>query len=179
MGGAEEMEDRVHMDAESLLPVVRREVGDLAGMGAAGGRHDVVEAAETFAGARHQRRGGCRIGGVAGEELDFAEALELGEVGVDLFVAAATVDQEADAALEERTGDRRADAARASGDDGCFLLAIRHFASPSSRQTPGFTPRAQLGTAEPCLIANATHRRQWPPPLGRETGQGQRRCRQA
>ena len=62
-------------------------------MGAAGGRHDVVEAAETFAGAVDQRGGGGRIGGVAGEKLDLAEAVELGEVGVDLFVAAAAVDR--------------------------------------------------------------------------------------
>ena len=65
MGGAEEMEDAVDMDAEGVVPFVGLRSVILPGLRAARGGDDVVEAAEARAGRVDQRVGGGRLGGVA------------------------------------------------------------------------------------------------------------------
>ena len=109
------------VDAEGIVPLREAEVGDLAGIGAAGGGDDIVEAAEARAGQLDQGGRGRRLGGVGVVDLDLGGRPKLGERGVDLRVAAAAVEDEPDAALGKGHGYRRADAARAPGDDRNFV----------------------------------------------------------
>ena len=90
-------------------------------------RHDIVDPAEARARRRHQPGGGGGIGSIAEIELDLGLLSQRRHRGIDLGVAVAAVEHQAHAARRQGAGDRRADAAGATGDDGNFVAMVWHF----------------------------------------------------
>lgn len=121
--GAAEVKDGVDVDVERAIPVVGRDLGELAVHRTAGGMHKHVERAEFLHRFLHATLRVIRLRAIGHD--DFAAATELLDFlsrGLRVGVIETSVDGDIRAGFGERDGGGRADTLGAASDEGDFVL---------------------------------------------------------